>query len=60
MIETLPLFSSGVLTVKVALLQGETLYVRFGDWFAWLNTLASLAILLWRCRPRLLASCLPC
>jgi len=58
MLETLPLFSSGVLTVNVALLEGETLYVRFGDWFAWLATLAALAILAWRYR--LLASRLPC
>jgi apolipoprotein N-acyltransferase len=43
---TLPLFSSGVLTVNVALLEGETLYVRFGDWFAWMLTGASLIILL--------------
>ncbi len=58
MLETLPLFSSGVLTVNVALLEGETLYVRFGDWFAWLATLAALAILAWRYR--LLASRFPC
>lgn len=59
-LETLPLFSSGVLTAEVALLEGETLYVRFGDWFAWLSTLAALTIVLRRCRPRLLASSLPC
>ncbi|MBI2211923.1 MAG: apolipoprotein N-acyltransferase, partial [Deltaproteobacteria bacterium] len=45
MLSTLPLFSAAVLTVNVALLEGETLYVRFGDWFAWLLTGASLIIL---------------
>lgn len=44
MLENLPLFSPGVLTAKVALLEGETPYVRFGDWFAWLSTLISLGI----------------
>ena len=59
-LETLPLFSSGVLKARVALLKGETPYVRLGDWFAWLSTLAALTIALWRRRPRLLASSLPC
>jgi apolipoprotein N-acyltransferase len=50
MLETLPIFSPGVLKREVELMEGETLYVRFGDWFAWLATLAALAILLlcWR------------
>jgi apolipoprotein N-acyltransferase len=49
-LETLPIFSPGVLKREVELMEGETLYVRFGDWFAWLATLAALAILLlcWR------------
>jgi apolipoprotein N-acyltransferase len=46
MIESLPLFAGGVLAADVALLDGETLYVRFGDWFAWSATLISLAVLL--------------
>jgi apolipoprotein N-acyltransferase len=45
-LQSLPLFSSGVLTTKVEVMEGETLYVRFGDWFAWVITLASLAILI--------------
>jgi apolipoprotein N-acyltransferase len=45
-LETLPIFSRGVLKKEVELLETETLYVRFGDWFAWGATLAALAILL--------------
>jgi apolipoprotein N-acyltransferase len=46
MIESLPLFNAGVLKADIALLDGETPYVRFGDWFAWSATLISLAVLL--------------
>jgi apolipoprotein N-acyltransferase len=46
MIQSLPLFTSAVLTTEVALLDGETLYVRFGDWFAWSLTLIALAVFL--------------
>ena len=49
-LETLPTFSSGVLTADVPLMKGQTLYVRFGDWFAWMTTIASLAILILRWR----------
>ena len=45
MLSTLPLFSAAVLTANVALLEGETLYVRFGDWFAWLTTALSVVII---------------
>lgn len=44
-LETLPLFSSGVLKAQVEVMKGETLYVRFGDWFAWLLSAASLIVL---------------
>ena len=43
MSEPLPLFSEGVLTATVPLMETETLYVRYGDWFAWLMTLAAAA-----------------
>jgi apolipoprotein N-acyltransferase len=46
MIQSLPVFSPGILRADVALLDGETLYVRFGDWFAWSATLLSVAVLL--------------
>lgn len=42
---TLPTFSPGVLTAQVRLLEGETFYVRFGDWFAWVAVTVSLIIL---------------
>jgi apolipoprotein N-acyltransferase len=52
MTQSLPLFTAAVLRADVALLDGETLYVRFGDWFAWSATLISLAVLLiyWKTR----------
>lgn len=41
MSEPLPLFAEGVMTATVPLLELETLYVRYGDWFAWLMTLVA-------------------
>lgn len=46
MLKTLALFAPGVLTAKVEILEGETPYVRFGDWFAWAASLLSLVVLL--------------
>ncbi|HZD39397.1 MAG TPA: apolipoprotein N-acyltransferase, partial [Terriglobales bacterium] len=43
--ETLPIFVPGVLETRVDILEGETPYVRYGDWFAWGATAISLAIL---------------
>lgn len=43
--QTLPLFVPAVLTAPVALMEGETFYVRFGDWFAWAATLLALTAL---------------
>jgi apolipoprotein N-acyltransferase len=48
MTESLPLFTAGVLTAQVALLEGKTFYVRYGDWFAWAATLLALAALIAR------------
>ncbi len=39
----LPLFTEGVLTATVPLMELETVYVRYGDWFAWLMTLITVA-----------------
>lgn len=39
----LPLFTEGVLRATVPLMEMETVYVRYGDWFAWLMTLVTLA-----------------
>jgi len=49
MLDTLPLFAPGVLTAKVEIMEGETLYVRYGDWFAWIMVAGSILIL-WRGR----------
>jgi apolipoprotein N-acyltransferase len=46
MVEWLPIFTPAVLKAEVEILEGETFYVRFGDWFAWSMTLISLAVLL--------------
>jgi apolipoprotein N-acyltransferase len=48
--DPLPIFTPGVLTANVDLLEGETFYVRFGDWFAWSATVISILILLLRWR----------
>lgn len=48
--DALPIFTPAVLTTKVDLLEGETFYVRFGDWFAWAATLVviGLIVVMWR------------
>ena len=43
-VEALPLFTPAVLKTKVEILEGETFYVRFGDWFAWGITVIAVAI----------------
>jgi apolipoprotein N-acyltransferase len=50
MVQALPIFAPAVLKVQVEILEGETLYARFGDWFAWGITLISLGIVLLRLR----------
>jgi apolipoprotein N-acyltransferase len=50
MVRTLPTFAPGVLTASVPIMTGETFYVRYGDWFAWMMVGASLAIVLRRWR----------
>ena len=45
MSEPLPLFSEGVLKASVPLMEMETVYVRYGDWFAWLMSLVAAAAL---------------
>ncbi len=44
--KTLPMFTPAVLQTEVEILNGETYYVRFGDWFAWAMTIATLAIVI--------------
>jgi apolipoprotein N-acyltransferase len=50
MTEALPIFAPGVLKAQVEILEGETLYVRFGDWFPWAMTFATLGLVLLRLR----------
>jgi apolipoprotein N-acyltransferase len=38
------MFTPGVMQTDVEILNNETYYVRFGDWFAWGMTIVSLAI----------------
>jgi apolipoprotein N-acyltransferase len=45
-VRTLPMFAEEVVETEVAILNGETYYVRFGDWFAWTLTALSLAVIL--------------
>jgi len=45
-VEYLPIFTPATLKTDVEILDEETLYVRFGDWFAWGMTIISLAIVL--------------
>lgn len=48
MVQSLPLFVSAILTAPVALMEGETFYIRFGDWFAWGASFLALAALIAR------------
>ncbi|HEY2988827.1 MAG TPA: apolipoprotein N-acyltransferase [Candidatus Binatia bacterium] len=52
MLDALPVFSSGVLAAKVEIMEGETLYVKYGDWFGWSVSGLALAVVLlsWRRR----------
>jgi apolipoprotein N-acyltransferase len=44
--EALPIFTPVVLKTQAEILEGETFYVRFGDWFAWGITLIAISIIL--------------
>ena len=45
-VKTLPMFTPATLQTEVDILNEETFYVRFGDWFAWGITFAVLGIVL--------------
>jgi apolipoprotein N-acyltransferase len=51
-VETLPIFTPAVLKMQVEILDGETFYVRFGDWFAWAITLITVVLVLSQLRRR--------
>ena len=50
LVESLPMFVPEVMKAEVDILEGETLYVRYGDWFAWGLSLIALASVLLRLR----------
>lgn len=52
-VRTLPMFTGAVMETEVEILNGETFYVRFGDWFAWTLTAISAAVLLLVAKKRL-------
>jgi apolipoprotein N-acyltransferase len=45
-VKTLPMFITAAMPAEVDILNGETYYVRFGDWFAWGMTIVSALVLL--------------
>jgi apolipoprotein N-acyltransferase len=45
-VKTLPMFTTAAMPAEVDILNGETYYVRFGEWFAWAMTITSVAVLL--------------
>lgn len=44
--QTLPMFTGAVMKSEVEILNGETYYVRYGDWFAWGAVIVSLGLVL--------------
>ena len=46
LVKSLPMFTAADMQTEVEILNGETYYVRFGDWFAWTLTAISIAIVL--------------
>jgi apolipoprotein N-acyltransferase len=50
LVKTLPMFTPAVMQTEVEILNGETLYVRFGDWFAWGMTITSLLAVVFSAR----------
>jgi apolipoprotein N-acyltransferase len=46
LVQSLPLFTAAVMRTDVEILDGETYYVRFGDWFAWGLTAIAIGVLL--------------
>jgi apolipoprotein N-acyltransferase len=45
-VKTLPMFTTAAMPAEVDILDGETYYVRLGDWFAWAMTIASMVVIL--------------
>jgi apolipoprotein N-acyltransferase len=56
LVESLPMFVPEVLKADVDILEGETYYVRYGDWFAWIMTIITLWLMMNVLRRRLTAN----
>ena len=48
LVQTLPMFTPAVMQTEVEILNDETYYVRFGDWFAWGMTVIMAGLVLLR------------
>lgn len=46
LVKTLPMFTAMIMQTEVDVLDETTYYVRFGDWFAWATTIATLVLIL--------------
>jgi apolipoprotein N-acyltransferase len=44
LVEHLPMFEAAVMESEMEILNAQTYYVRFGDWFAWLLTIAAFGV----------------
>jgi apolipoprotein N-acyltransferase len=51
-VQDLPIYTPAVLTVKVELMEGKTPYVKYGDWFGWMVTVAAVGIIVWSWKKR--------
>jgi apolipoprotein N-acyltransferase len=56
LVQSLPMFVPEVLKADVDILEGETYYVRYGDWFAWIMTIITLWLMMNVLRRRLTAN----
>ncbi|HYA28304.1 MAG TPA: apolipoprotein N-acyltransferase [Acidobacteriota bacterium] len=52
-VKTLPMFTPAVMQTDVDILDEETYYVRFGDWFAWGITIVVLGIVLFHLKRKM-------
>jgi apolipoprotein N-acyltransferase len=53
LVQSLPMFTAAVMKSELEILDSETYYVRFGDWFAWGMTIFAAALLLFNLRKAL-------
>jgi apolipoprotein N-acyltransferase len=51
-VDELPIFKPGVLKASVEVMEGQTPYVKYGDWFGWMMTGIALGVLAWTWRKR--------